>query len=520
MAPDVWYCLKDDKTLGPFSFAQVQQLAAGGLLQRFDKVSSDAQEWVSAETVDGLFPFQPSLPVQQAPRQVPGPPSQKAGGLGQIVSDQVTYPRAWYHNGQYQGVLWGAIGAAVAWQLVMLVSLVTLGAGYWFSLVWWGVVALMLVGGGSIAGGQAGSWIAGTKTSDGISRRRKLLWVRALVTPAVFLCAFVSGMYVANVWGRSAYQEEKRRLAVTQELEGNLDQALTTCNEGLMAGETAELLNVRGGVYYIKGDYKRAESDLSTALILNPRMAETLSLRGRTYAALKKYSSAVQDYSAAMALNPRLGDPLLDLADRLLQQRDWDGAFAVYDAALKVQPKLIKALQGRGESWYHKGDLDKALEDFTAAINAALAERETPLGLSRAFRSRGLVFFRKGNYDAAIRDYAAAIERAGTSVNYTHRGDAYRFNKEYDKAIADYTQAIQIDADAVDAYFGRGCCYGQKREEDRAIADYTAVININPKLAAAYFNRGIHYQSKGEMAKAKADTDAARRLDPSLGEKQ
>ncbi len=59
---------------------------------------------------------------------------------------------------------------------------------------------------------------------------------------------------------------------------------------------------------------------------------------------------------------------LLARGDDFSLRGDLDRAIADYDAALKVDPALADALNGRGVAWRAKGDRRKALSDFDAAL--------------------------------------------------------------------------------------------------------------------------------------------------------
>jgi hypothetical protein len=57
-----WYFARLKQKLGPFSWKQLRQLAAFGLLQRSDYVLQEgAAKWLEAGTIDGLFPRETTL---------------------------------------------------------------------------------------------------------------------------------------------------------------------------------------------------------------------------------------------------------------------------------------------------------------------------------------------------------------------------------------------------------------------------------------------------------------------------
>ena len=59
---------------------------------------------------------------------------------------------------------------------------------------------------------------------------------------------------------------------------------------------------------------------------------------------------------------------LLARGDDFNIKGELDRAIADYDAALKVEPALAEALNSRGMAWRAKGDRRRALSDFDAAL--------------------------------------------------------------------------------------------------------------------------------------------------------
>jgi tetratricopeptide (TPR) repeat protein len=61
----------------------------------------------------------------------------------------------------------------------------------------------------------------------------------------------------------------------------------------------------RGIAWYRKGDGKKAEGDLSKAIILDPRLAAAFTYRGLVRMKGGDQEGALKDYSTALGLNPR-----------------------------------------------------------------------------------------------------------------------------------------------------------------------------------------------------------------------
>ncbi|MDH5445212.1 MAG: tetratricopeptide repeat protein [Gammaproteobacteria bacterium] len=101
---------------------------------------------------------------------------------------------------------------------------------------------------------------------------------------------------------------------------------------------------------------------------------------------------------------------------------------------------------------------------------------------------------------------------------YIKRGDAWFQLHEFDKAVRDYDQALNIDRNADQAWFGRGMAYGRMGQIDKGIADLGEFIKRNPKSSLAYTKRGVRHLWKGDREKAAQDLQKAIALNPDNAE--
>ncbi|MDR1112987.1 MAG: tetratricopeptide repeat protein [Bacteroidales bacterium] len=136
----------------------------------------------------------------------------------------------------------------------------------------------------------------------------------------------------------------------------------------------------------------------------------------------------------------------------------------------------------QGNAYYAKGDYDKAIEDYSKAIDLMPDDVE-------AYNYRGNAYALKCDYDKAIEDFSKAIElKPNDAEAYNYRGVAYRKKGDYDKAIEDYSKAIELEPDDAGAYYIRGSVYYEKGDHDKAIEDYNKSIELKPDYATAYNN--------------------------------
>ncbi len=144
----------------------------------------------------------------------------------------------------------------------------------------------------------------------------------------------------------------------------------------------------------------------------------------------------------------------------------------------------------RGVTLYEQGRLDKAIGEFTKAI-------ELDPNYAEAYRSRGFAYSKKG------KDHWAYADITKKPVDYANAKAIYQ------RAIADYTKAIKLDPNDAMAYLSRGEAFFMQGKSDWAIDDYTKAIELDPNDARAYMFRSAVYAVRWETDKAIADLEKA-----------
>jgi tetratricopeptide (TPR) repeat protein len=221
---------------------------------------------------------------------------------------------------------------------------------------------------------------------------------------------------------------------------------------------------------------------------------------------------------------------------------DLDRAVADYTQAIKIDPKYSEAYSSRGWSLFNRGDVDRAFSDYNEAIRLkptsalALTRRgyawyekgDTPrafadydeairLGPERPYYERGNAWYDLGEFDRAIADYDQYISLHPDFANaYQRRGDAWRRKGELDQAIANYNEAISRNPADWSVYLSRGEVLEAQSESDRAIHDYGNAIRLNTKSTYAYIRRANLYFKSNDLDRALVDYSEALRLDPNL----
>jgi lipoprotein NlpI len=187
---------------------------------------------------------------------------------------------------------------------------------------------------------------------------------------------------------------------------------------------------------------------------------------------------------------------------------DYDRAIQDYSQAIQLDPKSAVYLSNRGNAYADKGDYDSAIKDFDKAI-------ELNPKSSNVYSSKGFAFARKGDYDSAIKYYSQAIQLGSTDApTYNGRGDAYLAKADYMHAIQDYDDAIRNNPSYAEAFFGRGKAYFAERNYDHAVQDFSKTIALQQSNAGAYWDRALAELYWDKPGSAADDLAAAVKLAP------
>ena len=138
----------------------------------------------------------------------------------------------------------------------------------------------------------------------------------------------------------------------------------------------------------------------------------------------------------------------------------------IIEKAMELSPNMAEAVMQMGKWYQLNGNLNKAIEIYTKAIQL------------------------KPNYAAAFNNRSNVY----SSINLS-------------KAIADSTEAIQIRPFDAIYYYNRGRKYSALGEHEKAIVDLSETIRLRPDMIKALLLRGLAYLSVDDKDKAKVDFD-------------
>jgi tetratricopeptide (TPR) repeat protein len=155
-----------------------------------------------------------------------------------------------------------------------------------------------------------------------------------------------------------------------------------------------------------------------------------------------------------------------------------------------------------------------AVEYYTRAIRANKGEIAIT-DVARIFNSRGLAYEGLNDRDKAIEDFSNAIELDDRNPEfYLNRAAAFQAMRKYEQARNDFSSAIKLDPRNTSAYAGRAKANQETGSPDLAIADYRKLLEFAPRNISALYGIGLAYKSKREDAKAIEAFNELLKIDP------
>jgi tetratricopeptide (TPR) repeat protein len=217
---------------------------------------------------------------------------------------------------------------------------------------------------------------------------------------------------------------------------------------------------------------------------------------------------------------------------------DLDRAVRDFSAAIRIDPKYPDTYLERGQTLFKFGETERAIADYSAALG-----RDPRHG--GALRARGMAHLYLGKTDLAVADLSKAIELgehdpqmlAPIELFYARRsrGSIYESKQQYDLEIRDYTALIESYAhdpmlvEALAANYGnagsanilarvyrqRASAFARRSSVERAVADLTQAIPLSSDRGyAALIDRSKLHEGLGRHDLAAADARAALNIRP------
>jgi tetratricopeptide (TPR) repeat protein len=243
----------------------------------------------------------------------------------------------------------------------------------------------------------------------------------------------------------------------------------------------AEAFTRRADYKWTNDDKEGAKEDLEEAIRLNKNAYEAFAMRGIMRTFESKFVDAFKDLNAAIRINKDFADAYYyrAIAFQIQKQMDFETKMlADLEKTLKIDPKHHQAYEQRGRWYYEQAEFEKAIEDFTKALETMPEPDAGVVGL---------------------------------------RAAAYMSLKKYSQALSDFDKEEQLLGKDFKSYNDYAQCLhslGKTREAVAYLDKYIALAPVGDSYAmSAYFNtylyRGIYKALLKQETEAETDFQAA-----------
>jgi len=208
-----------------------------------------------------------------------------------------------------------------------------------------------------------------------------------------------------------------------------------------------------------------------------------------------------------------------------LEEEELDKAIYDFTKAIEFEPNMYFAYNNRGAVYMKKQMYQEALADFQNALRISPNDMKAQYNLSRchllmknyheglrnydrlieqhpemakAWNDRGKIKNDLTLFSDALYDLNKAIELDSNLYEaYNNRGISKASLGDYEGALSDFNKSMDINADFAEAYLNRGNIFAMQKKYNLALDDYNMAIKINPENGLAYLNRGsCNYELK------------------------
>ena len=277
----------------------------------------------------------------------------------------------------------------------------------------------------------------------------------------------------------------------------------------------AETYVTLANAYNRKGIHKAAITACKKAMEIDPNLANAHYNLGFAYREEGNDELAKQEFALYDELLKQEGeyieipekstsdeiDKYITLGDNYFKEGKFDEAIIEYKKALEIEPRddilnklgqahQQKRLAGKSEEQPAKIDTFKSKKTLDEMPRL---EREQDLSIEELY-DRGISYYDKGMIDKAIEEFKEVLELDPDDIEtHYHLGNAYADKEMFDEAISIYKKVIEKNPEFIDAYLSISTLYLDMDMVDEAISLCNQAISANPDDSFLCFHLGEAY---------------------------
>jgi tetratricopeptide (TPR) repeat protein len=191
------------------------------------------------------------------------------------------------------------------------------------------------------------------------------------------------------------------------------------------------------------------------------------------------------------------------------RNNDWSDSITLFTDLIAKEPDRGHPYLIRGITWYQKGDLPKALDDYNQSILRDTTD-------AKAFGNRASARGMSGDYVGALQDANRALRiQPGYTSAINNRATANFYLGNYAHAVADYDVLIAAGSNDAGNYRKKIMALEKMADTAVLIDTYQHLMRLEPNNYFNYAKAGELFSYQNKMEKAIGYFDEALRLDAS-----
>ncbi len=306
--------------------------------------------------------------------------------------------------------------------------------------------------------------------------------------------------------------EQLLRLSLSQLTQGNLNQALETCQSVLsQSPNCAEAYRILGNIQEAQQQLTEAASAYIKAIELQPDLTVAYVFLAQLYRNVGWIDDAVLLYQTAVAIRPDWPELNYHLGDAFYRQGKLLESIAAYQQAITQNPQYTPAYLGLAVTLNTQNKPDQAIQVLQQAI--------TILPDSAVYNALGCLLLEQNQIDEAFQLLKQAITlRPNWSLPYNNLAQILLAQGKVGEAITAYQRAIELKPDLAVAYLNLGKVWQEQNNHVTAVQYFQNVIKLTPNNIIAYSDCGYSLKMQGKLEQALACFSTAIALEPKFVE--
>ena len=173
----------------------------------------------------------------------------------------------------------------------------------------------------------------------------------------------------------------------------------------------------------------------------------------------------------------------IEQATKLFNEKEYDQALTILELFLAQNPKAYQVQLLIGDCYREKGEVDKAIEIYGKAVEAARTDAKTGQQvLAKALAAIGDGYLRKNDLEKAQDFFKQSVDATPDNETLAYNvGEIFFSNQRLDEATLYFTKATEIKPDWALPYYKLGLVSLNKADYEKAKEHFRKFLTLEPE---------------------------------------